>query len=231
MSNIDTKIISVVSQKGGTGKSTNNIMLATNLLYHFKKKVVLFDMDIPQYSITNKKDKELDTHQDYLLKVDYPVEMIDRSDNNLVDTLKKYYGSVDYIILDFPGNINEDMIKGIGYLDYAFLPLSFDDLEVDATIAFYETLVESFLETSDYPLDGVYLFFNQYEKVKKNSFQELRELIEGQGINMLKSNVLRRTVYKDEYRSLIYPIPKNKETGKDEYKSFIKEILKITSKK
>lgn len=230
METLETKIIAVVSQKGGTGKSTNNIMLATNLLAHFKKKVVLFDFDIPQYSIANKKEKELATHEHYLPKVDYPVEMIDRADNNIVNALKKYFGKVDYIILDFPGNINKDMLKGIGYLDYAFCPLTFDDLELDASIAFYELLVEHYLNNEKKPLKEVYLFFNQYEKIKKNAFQDLREMLLDQNIKMLDSNVFRRTIYKDVYRSLIYPIPKNKENKKDEYKSFIKEVLKITSK-
>ena len=50
-----TKIISVAGEKGGVGKTTLNIMLATNLFHTYGKKVVLLDVDDPQFSIFKKR--------------------------------------------------------------------------------------------------------------------------------------------------------------------------------
>ena len=55
-----TKIISVAGEKGGVGKTTLNIMLATNLFHTYGKKVVLLDVDDPQFSIFKKRQRELD---------------------------------------------------------------------------------------------------------------------------------------------------------------------------
>lgn len=51
---MDTKIISVVGEKGGIGKTTLNIILASDLFYAKGKKIVLLDADNPQYSIYKK---------------------------------------------------------------------------------------------------------------------------------------------------------------------------------
>ena len=58
---METKIISVVGEKGGIGKTTLNIILASDLFYAKGKKVVLLDLDNPQYSIYNKRQRELES--------------------------------------------------------------------------------------------------------------------------------------------------------------------------
>jgi len=225
MPKINTLVFAAVSQKGGTGKSTTNIMLATNLVAYHNKSLILIDTDFPQFSIVNKKQKEVYMDDGKTKKIDYPVIPVQNIGDNLKNTIAEYYGKVDYIIIDFKGTVNVEMIKGLGYLDYAFIPVTFDDLEVDATASFYETLQENFVANPEKPMQKASIFFNQYEKVRKTSFAGLREIFEEDNFSMLDNYVLRKTVYKDVYRSLIYPIPKNKEKGKDEYRSFITEII------
>lgn len=56
---METKIISIVGEKGGIGKTTLNLILASNLHYAKGKKVVLLDGDNPQYSIFKKDSVNL----------------------------------------------------------------------------------------------------------------------------------------------------------------------------
>ena len=56
---MNSKIISCAGEKGGCGKTTINIILATNLFFKHKKSVVLIDMDNPQYSIYKKRKRDL----------------------------------------------------------------------------------------------------------------------------------------------------------------------------
>tara|TARA_A100000171_G_scaffold48244_1_gene55446 strand:+ start:208 stop:366 length:159 start_codon:yes stop_codon:yes gene_type:complete len=34
----------------------------------------------------------------------------------------KYYGLLDYIILDLPGSLNVEMVKGLLYVEHIFIP-------------------------------------------------------------------------------------------------------------
>ncbi len=224
MKNLHTKIFSVVSQKGGVGKSTINIMLATNIVKYYKKKVMLIDTDYPQFSIVNKKEKELQTSLKNT-SVDYDIVAVENVGDNLRNTIKEYYNKVDFIIIDFKGTVNIEMIKGLGYLDAAFLPLSFDDLEVDATISFYDTLIENFINDENKPLQIAKIFFNKYRKKSENHFEGLRDYLKEEKIDMLKNCVLDRVIYRERYRSLINPIPDNKENEPLEFKKLLKEIM------
>lgn len=120
---MDTKIISVVGEKGGIGKTTLNIILASNLFYAKQQKIVLLDADNPQYSIYKKRNREmemLDAEERAGLEL-YPIEPV--TVQNLQDAILKYYGQVDYIILDLPGSLNVEMVKGLMYVEHVFCAL------------------------------------------------------------------------------------------------------------
>lgn len=224
---MESRIISCVGEKGGVGKSTLNCMLATNLVLLYGKSVVLIDMDDPQYSLYKKRLRENSTEiLDDEKEIPYPVETA--SVDTLRSIIKKYYGIMDYIIVDFPGSINREMVTGLYFIEHVFIPFSHDELEVDSTTVFYNTLKNNYLDDEKAALKSVHVFFNRYEKVKKNKFAKLRKLVAGAGIDIMDSVVLDRTIYKEEYRSTIYPIPKNRENGEKEIKQFFDEIIKIS---
>ena len=65
------QIISIANQKGGVGKSTVTILLATALAKHKKKKVLILDTDV-QGSITNWLESERSMYEeDSLVEVEY----------------------------------------------------------------------------------------------------------------------------------------------------------------
>lgn len=220
-----TTIISCASEKGGSGKTTLNIILATNLYYRHGKKVVLIDMDNPQYSVYKKRERDvlqLSDNEKHTI-ASYPIE---KSNVSELDALiKAYYGSVDYIILDFPGNLNEEMVKGLLYVEHLFIPFFLDELEINSTVIFYKTLKTNFLENQNRVLKGIHLFFNRYEKIKINKFAAIREAFEKSGMSLMKSVVMDRTVYREKYRNTLVPIPDFRENGKLELNEFINEVI------
>lgn len=226
---MDTKIISVVGEKGGIGKTTLNIILASDLFYAKGKKIVLLDADNPQYSIHKKRIRELEMVQpDERAALElYPIEPV--TVGNLQDTILRYYGQVDYIIIDLPGSLNVEMVKGLLYIEHVFVPFDNDELEIDSTSHFYFTLKNNFLDNEDRVLKSVHLFFNKYKLVKKNKFAVLRQQFKDAGIPMMESVVKDKTIYKERYRNTLYPIPEHKELDEKDIKYFFEEVAQLTN--
>ncbi len=221
---METKIISCTGEKGGCGKTTLNIILATNLFHLYGKKVVLIDMDNPQYSVYKKRKRDLE-HIGADPSTVFPVERA--TIHTLEPLIKNYYGAVDFIIIDFPGNLNEEMVRGLLYVEHIFIPFFLDELEIDSTTAFYSTLRKNFLRNDDRVLRSVNLFFNRYELVKTNKFDAVRNTLAGAGMPMMRQVVMERTVYREKYRNTLVPIPVSKENGERELKRFMEEVLEI----
>lgn len=225
---METKIISVVGEKGGIGKTTLNIILASDLFYAKGKKIVLLDADNPQYSIYNKRHRELESLEDkerQSMEL-YPIERV--SVATLQDAIVKHYGRVDYIILDLPGSLNVEMVKGLLYVEHVFVPFDHDELEIDSTSHFYFTLKNNFLDNEERVLKSIHLFFNKYKLVKKNKFALLRQQFLEADIPMMDSVVKDKTIYKERYRNTLYPIPEHKEMGEKDIKHFFEEIAQLT---
>ncbi|WP_026810536.1 ParA family protein [Arenibacter latericius] len=228
---METRIISIVGEKGGIGKTTLNLILASNFYYAHGKKVVLLDGDDPQYSIYQKRQRELSLLAETAAKgLDlYPIERV--TVDTLRDTILKYYGLVDYIILDLPGSLNVEMVKGLLYVEHIFIPCSHDELEIDSTSNFYFTLKSNFLENDQRVLKSVHLFFNKYQLIRKNKFTVLRQQFLNAGIPMMESVVKDKTIYKEQYRNTLQAIPENKEEGVLGIKSFLREVAHLSNLK
>lgn len=222
-----TKIISCASEKGGSGKTTINVILATNLFFRHGKKVVLIDLDNPQYSVFKKRQrdlKELSQTEQFNAEF-YPIEKSNVQELEL--HIKTYYGKVDYIILDFPGNLNEEMVKGLLYVEHIFIPFFLDELEINSTVVFHKTLKNNFLENDNRVLQGINLFFNRYEKIKINKFAAIRNAFAKAGMPLMKSVIMDRTIYREKYRNTLLPIPESRENGEMELNEFINEVITI----
>lgn len=225
---METKIISIVGEKGGIGKTTLNVILASNLHYGYGKKIVLFDADNPQYSIYKKRERELkliDSQEIGRMNL-YPIERVTAV--SIQDTIMNYYGLVDYIIMDLPGSLNVEMVKGLMYVEHVFIPFDHDELEIDSTSNFYFTLKSNFLEDDERVLKSIHLFFNKYKLVRKNKFTLLQQQFVDAGIPMMRSVVKDMTVYKEHYRNTLYPIPEDKELGDKDIKRFFEEVQELS---
>ncbi len=225
---METKIIAIASEKGGVGKTTLSIMLATNLFHHFKKKVVLMDIDDPQFSVLKKRNRELNLVDVGQLPEfeTYPIERV--SVSNIKDEIIAYYGTVDFIIVDLHGGLTAEVVQGLMFVEHIFIPFDHDELEIESTLFFYNTLKKNFLNNDDRVLKSIHLFFNQYQEIQRNKFASLKEQMLGIGIPMMNSVVKKKQIYREQYRSTLYAIPEHKELGSNDIKNFFNEIIENT---
>ena len=53
------QVITFFSAKGGTCKTTMNMMFASFLKYHLGKRVLLLDFDSPEFNLSNVRRRDL----------------------------------------------------------------------------------------------------------------------------------------------------------------------------
>lgn len=94
------KIISVVSQKGGVGKSTVSMLIA-DVLHHQGKKVVVVDTD-PQKSAQKWESKTIEGYPPHPVFVEAVSGL---RETEFAQWLEKRANGVDYFIIDTPPNL------------------------------------------------------------------------------------------------------------------------------
>ncbi|MFT7157878.1 MAG: chromosome partitioning protein [Parvicella sp.] len=103
-----TKVISFISRKGGTGKTTNAINLCTSL-FEAKNKILLIETD-PNYTLISTRKMEIFKYGLKEAKL-FPIKA---SQDELVSDeiqLIKESGNYDYIIVDSAGKTTDNGIK------------------------------------------------------------------------------------------------------------------------
>jgi chromosome partitioning protein len=132
-----TKVISFISRKGGTGKTTNAINLAT-MLDSIGYKVLLVETDT-NYTLNTIRKMELfktGAKEDQLFKI---LASEDEIISDELEVLKK--NKYDYIILDTAGKTTDNSIKKICLAsDLVIVPTSLSQNDLLVTFQTIEDL-------------------------------------------------------------------------------------------
>ncbi len=132
-----TKVISFISRKGGTGKTTNAINLAT-MLDSIGNKVLLIETDT-NYTLNTIRKMELfktGAKEDQLFAI---LASVDEKISEELEALKKK--KYDYIILDTAGKTTDNSIKKICVVsDLVIVPTSLSQNDLLVTFQTIEDL-------------------------------------------------------------------------------------------
>lgn len=122
-----TKVISLVTQKGGAGKSTilTNLAVAASL---DKKKVAVLDADPQQTLTTWWQDREAE---------DIDCAIVESQDVVHLPTITERFEEYDYIFIDTPARVESVNAAAIQVADFCLLPCrpSLPDMRAQATTA------------------------------------------------------------------------------------------------
>lgn len=131
------KVISFISRKGGTGKTTNAINLAT-MLHSIGHKVLLIETDT-NYTLSTIRKMELfktGAKEDQLFQILASVD--EKISDELESLIKKKY---DYILLDTAGKTTDNSIKKICVAsDLVIVPTSLSQNDLLVTFQTVEDL-------------------------------------------------------------------------------------------
>ena len=136
--------VSVCSQKGGVGKSSLTVLVASWLHYVMKRNVLVVDCDFPQWSIHTQRERELHVleHSDYfklmLLRQfrssqrklwpvvkTTPAEALDDAERFMAQ--ERY--AAELVLFDLPGTVGTEGVFSLACnMDYLFIPMKADKM-------------------------------------------------------------------------------------------------------
>ena len=163
------RIVSFYSAKGGTGKTTFNLLFASYLRYQLGLRVLFLDFDGPEYNAYFVRQRELEHFKGNPQGL-YPIESVEGERCRVMPGMTKGHGmtefakklrglesQLDYIVLDFAGSFSaEDAVCQLslaGVIDLIVIPTELDSI----TIASSKALSSTFAESSQKSM----LFFNR----------------------------------------------------------------------
>lgn len=208
-------IISVTSSKGGSGKTTLNAILGSNLYFSYAKKVWFVDLD-PQSSLRKKRQLEIKNFREKKYAVNSEMYMSARKNkerygeafcdltyidtaNHTFEEIKRFILSeqkaknYDLVILDFPGSltINATTYRLVSLLDFVFIPMYVDYNTYISSRDFYVFVEKQRLEGKFKCVP--YMFYNRFTSgkgvVNAKNFEVLSDFLDGMGVRRLKHNV------------------------------------------
>ena len=184
------RTISFFSAKGGTGKTTFNMLLASWLKYEKGLRAAVLDFDSPEFNLSYTRKRELKYLQDKGLTPDekqlYPIlEIEDYESRKSLQVVRNLMidaaGSLDVLILDFGGSFNDgdpvlDLVQA-GLVDLIVIPLEMDGMILSSGKSLASVLEQLGQKTL--------LFFNKvHGKEKPQLYVELERWLAEAGLTV-----------------------------------------------
>lgn len=240
--------IGVMAPKGGVGKSTICVLLASILSYDFKYSVHVLDCDSNQNSINALRIRDDGVRKlggskvKRMLEINkakdvrwYCVEKVDLSDSVSRLCELKENEDLDVILVDAPGSSqNSDYFLLSFGLDYLICPIE-EDMYTLSKVANYAIEMKKYIGTENVSLKELFVVWNKIQKsTMKTLFEDFNRILRENSISRFDSvlyNSVRfsRELYMglplDEvFRcTLMSPFKKTREgTGIDE---FVEEVI------
>lgn len=201
--NRQTLFVAVSNQKGGVGKSTMLVSLASLLNYSMDKNVAIVDCDSTQRSLVRLRERDkatmeksrrhialLEEQRNRGRKI-YPIVYAKPEDARRVAGELAEKGDFDLIFIDLPGSMDvPGVLQTIFNADYVLTPIAADNIVMDSSFSFASSVIQFVRKRKDIPLKDVLLF---WIKVKRRSNTEVlnlyREKMEKFGLTILETSI------------------------------------------
>ena len=246
-------LVAVSSQKGGVGKSTLTVLLASSL--HFLKgyDVAVIDCDPPQHSISRERERELrDCEQsEYLRRQVYDVfsktkkrayPVIETTLQNALQTAQDFLDETipDFLFFDLPGTINNyDVIDVLRNVHYVFCPMTADKNVLESGISFCNYIRETLMTTGASTIKDLHVLWNQVDPRERTELYDVYDkFMEELNINVMKSTLPNSVRFRREgstvlkravFRSTLIPPDKTQLKGSG-VEQLVDEFIEITTK-
>ena len=186
-----TKFVAFSTQKGGAGKTTLTVLVASYLHYVKGFDVAVIDCDYPQHSIVEMRDRDLkmaleDEHYKRMAyeqftrleKKAYPVVESNTKEALADAEYLLPQGNFDYVFFDLPGTINnEDLVHTLAQMDYIVAPICADRVVMESTLNYAVVVRDHIMRSAQSQIKGLYLLWNMVDGREKTELYEVYEAV------------------------------------------------------
>lgn len=248
----EPKFIAFSTQKGGEGKTTLTVTMASYLYYMKGLKVLVVDCDYPQYSIDDmrKREKALlglspafakaatDVINRTKLKP-FPVLVCPPEEAmQKVRELVEASEEIDLVFFDLPGTVNNHgVVNVVNCMDVVVVPIAADNVVLESSLAFALKLKE-WLTTGKSQIKELYMLWNMVDgREKTDLYDRYEKVFEELGLHTLRTKVPDTKKYRREgsesleravFRSTVMPPDKTLLKG-TRLTELSEEILEIVN--
>ena len=222
------KTVSFYTEKGGSGKTTFNLLFASWLSYckGVGRRVCIIAFDFPAFHLSNIRSREImrvegATEEDpqgmwmrrRLSNHIYEIAQLQSKKPKDADELVRFIrnaakeNTYDWMVFDFKGSFDEgDIVARLireGLIDYLYSPISGDIMTMFAFMRLYNSIRG--LNRKQF----VRAFFNQVSPRNRDHYLRAREELIGAGADCSEVMIPKRDAFEKEgdekaYRSTLY---------------------------
>ncbi len=239
-----TVLVAMSNQKGGVGKSSVTILLASYLHYVKRKNVAVVDCDTLQHSVSHMRKRDMQTVEktdEYKQLMMVQWEKVEKKAYTVVDStpaearskineLLEASPDLDIILVDLPGSLSsEGVFKTIINMDYVLTPIVADRIVMQSTMSFATAVLDYLKGKPDIPLKDFLFFWNKVDKrASTEVYDTYRKIMERLNLKVLKTVLPESRRFDKElsmkgkpfFRSTLFPPPQKLLKG-----SFIPELV------
>lgn len=221
--------IALSNQKGGVGKSTFTVLLASYYHYLKGKNVLVVDCDYPQHSVNAMREWDVKNVAKNKRLQDLLVEqfgdtgrkaynVLISTPENAKETACKFIDrsevSYDLALFDLPGTVNTTgVFQTIINMDYVFTPIVQERMSMQSSMNFVLTIREFLLHHKEAPLRDIHMFWNRMDKrVSKDMYNAYSEIFRSLQLRVLETTIPSAERYNKDagvngqiFRSTLFP--------------------------
>lgn len=220
--------LAISTQKGGAGKTTLTVLVASYLHYVKGYNIAVVDCDYPQHSIVEMRQRDLklaleDEHYKYMAYEQFSrlgrkaYAVIESSPQRAIDDADKLIeqGDFDIVFFDLPGTVNNTaVIQALSNMDYIIAPISADRVVLESTLRYITVINDVIRRTGITRIRETYLVWNMVDGREKSELYDVyNEVISQLGLKVLKTFIpnsvrFRRelsSTHKGVVRSTLFP--------------------------
>ena len=248
----NTIVVAFSNQKGGVGKSTLTVLLASYLYYEKGVKVAIMDCDSPQHSLVGERNRELNTVKETSHLAQLAQEQFEKTglqpyaivkvplEEAMYRTRQFLSGDNDtqVLFLDLPGTMNNpNVLQIISNCDYVFCPMAACKFDIESTLGYCQFIHERLITLGYGNLKGVKILWNKVDaRERTDLYEAYDEFMESIGLEAMKTTMPASVRFKKElscnpkhqiFRSTLFPPSPSlvKGSGVDDLAN---EFLKLT---
>jgi cellulose biosynthesis protein BcsQ len=219
------------TQKGGAGKTTLTVLVASYLHYVRGYNVAVIDYDYPQHSIAEMRERDLKLVMEDNYYEGMAYEQFSRIDRKAYPVIESNtqeaiadaeylipQDDYDFIFFDLPGTMNNEyMIHALAEIDYLIAPISADRVVLESTLNYLLVVKDHIMQPGKSNIRNLYLLWNMVDGREKSELYEVYEAVIGDlGFSLFKTFLPDTKRFRREqsvnhkalFRSTLFPADK-----------------------